>query len=92
MPYLRHKPTGDLYVSTPLLLDRGDMEEITNKQAAGIKSAATRVAKTEAGSNAADDAKKTVAKAKREAKKADTKPSSAEEAEAAALSENDKAS
>ena len=45
MPYLRHKPTGDLYISTTLLLARTDMEEISNKQAAGIKSAHTREAR-----------------------------------------------
>jgi predicted short-subunit dehydrogenase-like oxidoreductase (DUF2520 family) len=31
MAMLRHKPTGDLYISTPALLARGDMEVVAEE-------------------------------------------------------------
>jgi len=53
--YLRHKPTGDLYISTALLLQRTDMEEITSKQAAGVKSARTREARLALATEVAEE-------------------------------------
>lgn len=66
MPYLRHKPTGDLYISTALLLARTDMEEITDKQAAGVKSAQTREARLALAKE--PEAEKPTEKVKTEAK------------------------
>ncbi len=86
--YLRHKPTGDLYIATDLLLARTDMEEITAKQAAGIKSATTREKRLSLAQEAKEKAKETTKVAKTKGKKAVL---SEDEAEAAALAENDKA-
>ena len=94
MPYLRHKPTGDLYISTALLIARTDMEEVTNKQAAGIKSAKTREArlalateKVEAKVEAATEPE-AVKKPTKDKTKTKAKLADAEEAEAAALAES----
>ena len=43
--YLRQTPSGDLYIWTAAYAKRDDMEEVSDKTAAGVKSANTRAAK-----------------------------------------------
>jgi hypothetical protein len=55
--YLKHKPTGDIYIATALLMDRNDMVELTAKEIGYITGAAKR--KEKAAATKAEPVKET---------------------------------